>query len=267
MNRSLATRVLPCLLLLLSLLTGCDSNAPEENDTPPPVIPSEAFTIQTELFAGSASKAAGAHFINAALRVWPASLALSAHLIVPAVVTAAALDAGEPALENGTFIWTSTAQTEQNNLSFSLSGKPEGSYIDWTMRIQWTNPDTDETEEFTLFTAQTDPNSKSGTWSLYYPFDGTPLNVLNAEYAITSETKKEIEFSIPEGVETYAGSTVRYSQDGDVRTFYWFQSDENQTHTISWNQETKVGSIISTSYNDGEKACWGPSLEDIPCTP
>lgn len=266
MNRFFTTRILPCLLLTFAFLTGCDSSAVEESDAPP-VVPPEAFSIHTELFAGTASKAAGAHFVNAALRVWPASAVLGAHLIIPAAVTSAAVSAGDPALENGAFIWTSTAQADQNDLSFSLSGKPEGSYINWTMRVQWTNPDTDQSEEFTLFTARTDPNSKSGTWSLYYPHEGTPTNVLNAEYAITSETEKEIEFSIPEGIETHAGSIVRYTQEGDERTFYWYQSDEDQTHTVSWSQETKAGSIISTSYNGGDKACWGASLEDTACAP
>lgn len=265
MNGFRLQRTIPVLLCAVVLMAGCDSVSNEEKA--PDMLPADAFTMQTDLFAsGSAGKAAlGTHFVAAAGTVWPVSLLIQANLIIPALVTSAAVQAGDPKLKDGAFVWTSSTQAENHPVSFTLSGKPTADYIDWSMRIQGTNPDTQQEEDFVLFTARTNPNTKSGTWSLFYPIDGTATNVLNAEYAITNDSTKMIEFSVPEGRD-HAGDSVTYSQEGATRTFAWDEASAGNVHTASWNATTHVGWIQSANYNGGNKACWDAELNDIDCT-
>lgn len=256
--------MLPVLLCALVLIAGCDSVSNEKEA--PALIPPDAFTMQTDLFAAnSAGKAAlGTHFVAAASTVWPVSLILQAHLVIPALVTSAAVQAGDPKLEDGAFVWTSSTQVESNPVSFTLSGKPTADYIDWSMHVQGVDPETQQEMDFVLFTARTNPNTKSGTWSMFYPIDGTSTNVLNAEYAITSESEKSITFSMPDGLE-HGGDSVTYSQDGSTRTFVWEETSAGATHTVSWDATTHVGWIQATNYNEGAKACWDAELNDVEC--
>jgi hypothetical protein len=249
------------------LLGGCDKTVGPETE-PPAMLPPDVFTFQADLFEqGTASKSADAtHFTAAALRVWPVSLVIGANLIIPAAVTAAAVEAGDPALEDGVWQWASSASADSHHVQFTLSAEAEDDHINWSMRISHTNPETGEDEEFVLYTAQTNPNTGSGTWQLFYPVEGEVENVLNATFEVRSETDKEITFSAPAGDGLYAGDTVTYIHDGSERTFEWHEAGENQTHIVTWNVDTHAGSITSPSYNGGQKACWDSQLQNTACS-
>ena len=94
------------IALLAMTIGGCDSADVEE--TAPPLIPAEAFSLDTGLFTqGTVGKAsAGANFTAAVLRVVPVSAAIGVNLIIPSTVTARAL-AADPVLEGATWTWTS----------------------------------------------------------------------------------------------------------------------------------------------------------------
>lgn len=251
--------------LLLIVGGGCDSADNGEAADPPAVVPEEAFTMQTDLFDQGESKrtAVGTHFTAAALRVWPVSVVINANLIIPAAVTGAALQE-EPTIEEGTWIWSSTTMANGQEVSFTLSGTPDGSQVDWTMHI--TKTTASGTEEFDLFTAETALDGSSGTWQLYYPIKGEQTNVLNAEFTVTSESEKEITFRIPETAGEHAGDSVRYEHDGDQRTFVWTQVAEGLEHRVTWNATTHAGSITATNYQEGEQACWDANLNNTSCT-
>lgn len=265
MNRNYMLRTAAGLLCALVLFAGCDSVSNEK--VAPNLLPSDAFAMQADLFAnsGAGKAAAGTHFAAAALTVWPVSAVIQASLVIPALVTAAAVHAGEPRLKDGAFQWTSTTQAEGHPVSFTLGANPTSDYIDWSMQVQYTDPETQQEEDFVLFTARTNPNTKSGSWSLFYPMDGVRTNVLDAEYEITDEDTKQIVFSVPSDLE-HGGDSVTYSRDGTTRTFVWDQVSTGETHTISWDATTHAGWIQATGYNGGEKACWDAQLNDVDCT-
>ena len=276
MNRS---RLLSASLFALSLLalplTGCDSGGMNAPDDPPPVLTPEAFELNTDLFSNqnpsssSATKTGEyAHFANAALRVGPVSLLVKANLIIPSAVTAAALQA-DPVVEDSTWIWEANADTLNQDISFRLEGTPDGPTVAWSMTVTAPNPEQGEAlNSFELYTAETALDGSSGSWSLFYRIDGERTRVLDADFTVTSDTEKEITFSVPETAENNAGDSVRYAVDESQRTFEWTRVEDmgNTVVTVVWDAAAKAGFLVAPDYNGGEPACWNDAFQNVACT-
>ena len=248
------------------VLFGCDSQGGNEDD-PPELLSAEVFSLQTDLFEESAPKdpAAKINFAAAALRVWPVSAIIGANLIIPAVVTDAALG-DKPEFVDGAWEWATSTLVNGSSIQFSLTARPDGSMLDWSMTISGSDPETDVTyDEFELFTARTTFGEQEGVWDLYYRINGVRTNVLEASFDLGDDAKS-ITYSVPLTAAAHAGDSVHYESDGDARVFLWQQVDEGLTHEIRWNSATNEGSIEATNYNGGLVACWDPTFEDAPCS-
>lgn len=264
------------VLFGLALLTiaGCDGTGPNATDDPPDVLSPDAFSINTTLFSNQASGTARtpktgeyAHFTHAALRVWPVSLLVKANLILPAAVTAGALQA-DPVGEDGMWVWTATADTLSQNVTFRLEGTPDGDAVMWSMKVTAPHPEQGQTlDDFELYTAQTALDGSSGSWSLFYRLDGERMRVLDADFTVASDTQKEITFRVPETADEHAGDNVRYAVNGAQRIFEWtrVEDTDDTVVTVMWNAETKAGSIVAPGYNGGEKACWNEAFKNVTC--
>ena len=267
------TTALIGLVLFAITLTGCDSTGTNTADDPP-TLPPDAFELNTDLFnnhnPGSASVTKTgeyAHFTNAAFRVWPVSLLVKANLLIPSAVTATALQT-DPVIEEGTWVWEATADTLNQDVSFRLEGTPDGDSVFWSMSVTAPNPEQGQAlDNFELYTAQTALDGSSGSWSLYYNLDGERTRVLDADFTVTSDTEKEVTFSVPATAENNAGDSVRYAVDGTQRTFEWTRVDDtgNTIVVVTWDAETKAGSIVAPNYNSGEVACWDGSFQNVAC--
>ena len=256
--------------LLIALFTftfaGCDSNE-DEDASAPDLFPAEAFTMQADLFNQTLApkQAAGINFTAAALRVWPVSLALGANLIIPSALTTSALQA-EAVSEDGSWVWAASATANGFSTAYSLTGTRRDGGTDWSMRVTVQGGMGGETlDNFELFTGRTTDNGASGSWSLFYPIEGTSTNVLSAEYEIASETEKAITYSIPSTAEDNAGDTIEYAEIDNLRTFDWLQAGASIQHLVTWNASDSTGSITATNFRSGVKSCWDASLSDTPC--
>lgn len=253
--------------VLVFAVAGCDSAGTFEDDPPPP-LPPEAFTLETDIFEDAPAGKASAeyeHFVNAALRVWPVSLVLKTSLLIPYTLTAAALQA-EPQLTGGAWVWSSQIATGDGPAVFSLSARPEGDRLEWQMRVSYTDGATGvRHEDFVLYTAETRPNDDSGSWDLFYPVDGTRTHALEADFEVHGEDDKEITFRVPLTAREHAGSLVRYAEEDGEHRFFWREADADREHLVTWNPVTKTGSITATNYNGGARACWDASLRNADC--
>ena len=252
-------------LLTVLVLSGCDST--DDANEAPDVFPSEAFTIQTELFNQTLApkQAVGLNFTAAALRVWPVSGILTASIWIPAALTNAALQA-EPVFEDGSWIWAASATPGGISATYSLTGIRSDGGTDWSMRVTMQNPSSETAlDDFELFTGRTTDSGLSGSWSLFLPGDSAAVNVLNAEYSISDETEKRITFSIPGTAGDHGGDTVEYVTNGDDRTFTWDQQSAGVNHLVTWNHATNEGSITASNFRSGATSCWDDELNDTPC--
>lgn len=255
-------RILPIVVAgLLLPLSACDNSDPEE--AAPSLIPEAAFQLDTELFSGAPKSAAGINFAAGVFRVWPVSLVLTAHMVLPAAVTAAAVSA-DPVFEDGAWRWTSTTTHGIQSVSFTLVGTPASPGTDWQMLVSYSDNGV-QLVDYELFNGHTENNGTEGEWSLYYPVNGVRTNVLNATWNNDSETDRILTLSVPATAPEAGGDSVTYTVDGDQRVFQWLQSEAGITHLVEWDAVTGSGSITASNFNNGVQACWDTSQDDVAC--
>lgn len=123
------------LLVLATVVLGCDTMVQNEQE-PPELIPSEAFSVQADLFNQRRSGHAtiDPHFMAAVMRVWPVSTALEPRLRLPARLTRAALNQ-TPAVQGDEWVWAGTTPMYGEPIAFTLTARPMGGEVDWTMTI------------------------------------------------------------------------------------------------------------------------------------
>ncbi len=258
----------PAIVLLVSVLSiaACDSQG-ENDETPPELLSDQIFSLQTDLFApgGAKTGALKANFANAALRVWPVSLIIGANLIVPAAVTAAALE-DSPEFVDGAWEWTRSAIVDEATINFALTARPDGTTIYWSMKISGEDPVGGAIyNEFELFTGETTAGEQAGSWNLYYDIAGKSTHVLSADFDLGEEDVKSITYRVPVTSDLNGGDSVTYETNGDDRHFLWQQIGEALSHDIEWNAVTKAGSITATNYKAGVKSCWDTLFDDVAC--
>jgi len=254
-------------LLFAAGMAGCDSQNNDE-EAAPEVLSADVFSLETDLFGETASKdpQLKANFVAAALRVWPVSIVVGANLIVPAAVTAAALE-DTPEFVDGAWEWISTASVEGSDVGFNLTARPDGSYLDWSMVIDGIDPETQEVyDSFELYTARTLFGEQTGGWDLYYRIGDVKTNVLSADFDVNdSDGMTSVTYTVPSTAAEHTGDSVTYEASGDSRRFAWHQVAESIDHEVTWNAVTHEGSIEATNYNGGVMACWDTTLEDTAC--
>lgn len=251
-------------------LSACDSSTTGSvTDTSPTLLPAAAFGMDVESFPnGSGPSVQGDNHNRAALTVGLVNLAVGIHLVIPAAATNAATQA-TPTVENGTWIWENTVPVNLQNVTFRLEGTPQGSEVDWQMILSSANIGGQLHENFVLYTATSALDGTSSTWSLYYNIEGQGrTRVLDADYDRTG-AQHELTFSIPDTNpnEDAHGASVYYMAEGNTREFDYQEPTLGQNHFIEWNAATFVGSITAWNYNNGDRACWDSSLNDVSCVP
>lgn len=258
MMRVLAVVLLASTTFVFSAcdLTNTDTSAPD-------AISADVFSINTNFF--TTSKQVGPNYTNAALRVVPVSFVIGAHLVIPSLVTSAALDA-EPVLEDDLWTWRSTITYNNQAVDFVLTANTLGLNTDWVMTVTYYDPGTDQIyDNHILYTAQTRNNGSEGTWSLFYKDNGVSRRVLNADFTRSSSSQKSLVFSIPLDADNNAGDSVAYDVIQSTRVFTWNQVSTSSETTVTWDATTGEGTLIAPSYNGGQPACWDSEQNDVAC--
>jgi hypothetical protein len=275
------SRALGALLAVL-LVAGCDSG-PEDGLAPTPV-PAAAFAFDSS-FPQSASLAEldpaqasadpsgafGFNFLNAALRVVIVNTAVGANLVLPTAITEAVTQ-NEPSIVDGVWIWNGTTRVGDWNVNARLEGEivGDGEEAAWDLFLSGANVTTGESySDRRLYSARAALDGSEGSWQLFYDIDGVSTEVLNATFVVRAEDDREITFRVPQSnPDTEArGASVRYAADGTRRVFDWQETTATQTHLVEWTDPAGAGFIEAWNYNNGQRACWDASLNDVACTP
>lgn len=253
-------------VLLLGIITGCDSGS-DNDDAAPPVFSRGAFFLETELFSGVGGKNSqtGLNFISAAARVGSMTTILAVHTAIPGAITTAALQAN-PTFSDGIWTWTRTISHDDRSLEFSLTAKPGPAETEWAMTVSMDDQYLDESySDYNLFTGLTKNNGSSGSWELYYKVGGIRTKVLTGSFNQPDEDTGQVTYRIPATAESGAGDTVLYQADGIQRSFFWTQVQASLTHDIRWNTHNSTGSIRSGNYRNGTLSCWDVYFDDAGC--
>lgn len=256
------------MVVAVLALAACDTNNATSEAEAPTLIPEAAFAFDADLGNTSSSRSAsgnaGLNFFTGAARVGIVSLVVKANLILPAAMTGAATSV-DPIVSDGVWVWSSTRPVNGTDATFRLEGTPDGSFIDWNLRVTTANPATgDALDDFVLYTARTSLDGKTGTWRLYYRINGERTEVLSADYDV-SGTAKELRFTVENDNDDNVGSTVLYQTEDGTNTFDWLQKPQDIRTLVEWDEATGAGFIEADDYKGGERSCWNASGDDVAC--
>ena len=255
------------LVLCASALVGCDTVDSSSSETlAPTVLPSEAFAMDMTLFSSQAGKNTheSSHYVAAVWRVSVATLITGTVLYYPAVLTEA-LQEVEPVVQDNEYIWAAETMIKGRVHGAELRAKLNGGSIDWTMRVSGIEDETGVyLEDFILYEASTGVVSSNGTFEVFYPKDETSIKVMQGAYRVNHEETHTLSFEIPEPVEDLGGSMVTYGYDR-LNVSIDITGPDGGHHFVEWNDETGAGSLTADDYNNGEKACWDDTQQNVAC--
>ncbi|GAB5536170.1 MAG: hypothetical protein Rubg2KO_24190 [Rubricoccaceae bacterium] len=256
------------LVVVVLVLAACDTTTGTSDAEAPTLIPEAAFAFDADLGDTSSSRSAsgdaGLNFFTGAARVGIVSLVVKANLILPAAMTSAATSV-DPIVTDGVWVWSSTRPINGTDATFRLEGAPDGSFIDWNLRVTTANPATgDALDDFVLYTARTSLDGQTGTWRLYYRIDGERTEVLSAEYDVSGDVE-ELLFTVENENDDHVGSTVLYQTEDDTNTFDWLQKPQDIRTFVQWDDVTGAGFIEADDYKEGVRSCWDASGDDVAC--
>ena len=265
-------RNLTLILCTVLAFSGCDTVDPVST-TPesPVVIPEDAFTLDLNVFAeetaateAGKSNAAITNWLNAAIRAGVATHVTHAILDVPFKLTRA-IQHVPPVFVDGAFVWAADSLIDGQLHAIYLEARVIDNYVDWEMQVTGVMEETGVSfENFVLYTARTYTDAMEGNFQIYFPVETGSQMVMDGSYEKVDTTGKTLEFTIPAEVEDIGGASAFFNQSGEQITLE-LVDPSGGTHLMEWSRRTHAGSLTASDYNNGERACWNESLQNVEC--
>ncbi len=269
MNDTSSIRKMALLLLLILTFTGCDTVDPgTEEQQAPAVIPQEAFALDLNIFerepAADKNGAAFTNWLSATVRAGVATYIGHAILEVPHELTSA-IQHVPPVYNENAFVWAADTLVDGQLYAIALKAQIADNFVDWQMKVTGVIEETGVTfENFQLYNARTYTDADEGTFQVYFPTEAGSQQVMDGAYEISDETGQTLSFSIPQEVEDIGGSAVIFNNYNDQITLD-LTGPLGGKHFIEWDTVTGAGSLTADDYNNGEKACWDETLQNVEC--
>ena len=266
------------LVALAAGLASCasDSTSPDDPADPPPLPPLASMAVDFSLFSGggaglagaanasSVGGVAGAHFSQAALRVFVAEIVAVVVLAVPVATFGAALQA-QPTFNAGAWHWQTSANTPRGTWAAHLSGTVQGSDALWEMRITSPPSVSPALEDFLWFSGTSRRDGSSGDWRIFDGGAASGTEVLRLDWTNVSPQDHTLTINVTGAGGPDQGDYVTYDVEGSTRTVIFHDASEGNTVEIGWNATTGEGFIIAPGYNGGVKSCWDSAQNDVAC--
>ncbi len=268
MKNTSIIRNLAFIILTIFAFTGCDTVDPASETTEAPaVIPEDAFSLDLNVFADgpvAGKSEAYTNWINAAVRAGIATEVTHVILDVPHKLTRA-IQQVPPVFADGAFVWAVDSLVNGQLNSIHLQARAVDNYVDWEMRLTGVVEETGvEMNDFVLYNARTYTDAMEGTFQIYFPLESGSQMVMDGRYEKENTTGKTLEFTIPAEVEDIGGAAAHFNQNQDQITLD-LTAPNGTTHLMEWNRRTHAGSITATDYNNGDRACWDETLQNVAC--
>jgi hypothetical protein len=210
----------------------------------------------------------GANFTNAAARLLVINAVVVAGMSVPVAVWAAAASQTPTFGTDGKFHWIYSVQNGGQTFAADLAGwidVPAAQSV-WEMRIT-SSGHQPPLNKFLWYSGRANLDATAGYWEVFD--DKTPaenIKVLRIDWQLTAPDKATLTFLVVKPNVPENGDELTYRVDGVLRTVMLFDKSANTTLEIGWNAQTGAGYLIAPDYNNGRKACWDTSREDVACS-
>jgi len=269
---SVSSYILFCVALMLS---GCNSSSTKVDDTPPELPPSAVMEADFSLFSennpevnlqvdANSEDNPYSHFLNASTRALLLNGTIKANLFLPALILTAA-EAVEPILnEDGNWEWNYSVTGNSETFSITLIGENQndGQTV-WNVFISnsLVNLDND-----LILEGVSSADNGLGTWTVYQLAGfGISQPFIQLNWDFDSITKFRVELEFLQELDLSPVQSIRSQRDGAEKQTISRGADDDLRADISWNIDSKAGSLVSPDYNDGDRACWDSTFRNTEC--
>lgn len=261
------------LLIVLSLvIVGCSDKDPVSPKESPILPPAESMKIDVSFFQkGNLTKTTEMlsknNFINASLRVGVINTAVILTMSIPTAVFSAAAS-HQPVWDNDDkkFHWIYTLTYNQLTFKADLAGwldNQAGEAV-WEMFIT-SNATKPTLENFLWYEGRSKLGNKTGWWLIYDPQRPTEKrSLLRLDWDISATESTVIFKNVTTGIEG-ENDLLTYWVNATERKITFWDNSSQQTLEIYWEITNGTGYIVAPDYNNGEKACWDESQNDVTC--
>lgn len=257
-------------ILCLLLLTSCNDSPSSFSDSPPPLPSSQSMEMDFSSFENNKQRAGAQvqtveNFSRAVGTAVIMKTIVDLNLAVPKVLFAASQETEAEFNEDGHWEWSysHTAGSETYDVSLQASRASDNT-ISWNFYV--TSPKLNLDNRL-LFSGTTNAEGTEGTWNYYsLKSSDTEEAVSQIDWKVDGEENVELRLEVLSDRNDYQGDYIEYTYNGTLKTAVYSDKSKNQSTELQINTETNAGYIITPDYNDGEKACWDESFQNIACS-
>jgi hypothetical protein len=267
---TLARLALASLVPGAFILAGCgDDSSTNNGEDAPPLPPAESMEFDFGAFDEPRLSGDCQHFhwFQAAGRVTLINLQVAEWVRAPSLVFAAAL-AQDPVLQpDESYLWSYTWDDPETTVTpdytVRLTGRLEGVHVDWELRVSAPGAEP-PLENATWFYGQSSIQEASGFWVFIDVSVESRPEVARITWDLEG-TERSLAFESIHEQDDNFGDRLTYDANGSSRAVLFFDASDNMNWNISWDRETRAGSLMVPDYNAGDEACWDTLLCDVVC--
>lgn len=262
---------LMCFLMASPFASGCGESPTGDDNTPPAVPPQGTMYVDFSFFKTNPTDhpiqpdaaLIKLNFLTAFAVVTFFNAAVLIGLSIPAAATAAALSV-EPTFESDAkFHWNFTYPETNPTLTLELTARVLPATVEWEMRVTSVAP---ALNDFLWYDGVSDLDGQSGTWQFYNLNQPTQnVETVFIEWEFVADDDHTLTFTnVHQGAQGF-GDVLQYQvADEDVSMIFYQAANDDSVH-VNWNMTTGEGFIIAPEYQDGQKACWDSTQNDVEC--
>ena len=263
--RKLAQNTVSILLIVALFMASC-SDANDQPGDPPSIPSTESMTVSFEGLNSSNKmntvQQTETNIAVAYLSAVAAGVILEANFAIPKVLLSAAENQDAEYLGDGEWQWTYSASGNQGSYSVRLTAQTKKEEVEWNFYVSTTSTQVNW-DDVLLFSGTSTYDGNEGTWNIFNPVTETQATSSSWEL---NESLAQVTLSVYDATGSEVISRIVYTATESTKTVLIQDLTEDTETTIEWDINTGAGSITSTGYNNGERACWDENLQDVACS-
>lgn len=265
--KSKVSNYLSILLVGLLVMSACSESVDTDQVQPklPPVASLEVDYNDLPSQAKIKDQNSDSAIVVAYVSAVAIGAVLEANLALPKAILKSAENSRPTYKGDGLWEWEYGANGPNGSFGVRLTAQVnlgDTEDVDWNFYVSAQNSSVDW-DNVLLFSGNSTLDGEDGRWDIYNPESGDLVTTTN--WTVDDEnTSVTLNIFDPESNEEQY--RINYSFVAQTKTLSVenFKDDENTV--IQWDVETKIGFIISSGFNNGNKACWDANFEDVSCS-
>lgn len=267
-------KLFSALLASLVVLSSCSEDGGDNNPTAPQLPPQESMSANMGEFPsnGESSQANAngdkSHFTFAAGNVIFWQTLLNVQLAIPVASFQESFNHSFEYLEaQGRWKSEYAVEVGNKNITATLYAERTDEVIEWEMYL--TLPG--QFDNYLWFSGESALDNSGGTWLLYRS-PSEPRAMLQIEWERESGSAIKSTYTLIDTQADKSGSYIEYGLSTEAGFTHYYevsitsQSEDDYDAFIYYNQETRVGSVMSVSYfGDDQARCWDSNFENTDC--